>query len=210
MYPFRLIVALVPVVVLVTGGCGGGLRSQSATTKPAPDSPPPAAVAGCARATARGVQGMLLAINSGRAEQADHWVTENEFVWFVLGARMPGSTPLALPINRTVQLRTELLGYLRERVREHDQLQLRSIRVNKELGAFSTQVTLGFEAVIRRRANDLARRRWLPLVAKGEWLCGEEKLRGLVGHADLPGGPPQPDMQCPPSSPVVEGARICA
>jgi hypothetical protein len=205
--PFRLIVALVPVVVLATGGCGGGLRSRSATTKPTPDSPPPAAVAGCARATVRGVESMLLAINSGHAEQADHWVTENEFVWFVLGVRVPGST---LPINRTVQLRTGLLGYLRQRVQEHDQLQLRSIRVNKEVGVVSTQVTLGFEAVIRRRANDLARRRWLPLVAKGEWLCGEDKLRGLAGHADLPGGPPQPDMQCPPSSPVIEGARICA
>jgi hypothetical protein len=56
---------------------------------------------------------MLLAINSGHAQQADRWVTENEFVWFVLGARVPGSSPPALPVNRTVQLRTELLGYLR-------------------------------------------------------------------------------------------------
>ena len=33
------------------------------------------------------------------------------------------------------------------------------------------------------------RGRWLPLVAKGEWLCDSDRLSGLAGHADLRGGP---------------------
>lgn len=165
----------------------------------------------CGRAAATGIAGFFAALSDGRVPRAERYVTTDGFVGFVLGARdgfgaRDGRTRKApaLAANRTVWYRWRLAGYLRQRVRQHDRFRLDSLRV-----AFEGDGRVGFQVAAYRSANDLAGGGRLPLVAKGEWVCGPRLLTGLFGHADLRGGNLPSNFRCPAKAERVAGARVC-
>jgi hypothetical protein len=143
-------------------------------------------------------------LSEGRWRFAERHVTDDGFVWFVLGVRRADGSVPRLAVNRTVDVRDGLGAYLRARARKHEELTVRSLRFSEEAGG-----KLGFELAAVRRADDLAGGRRLPFVAKGEWLCGPDRLSGLAGHAELRGGSLPAGAVCPEGSQVVDGVRVC-
>lgn len=160
----------------------------------------------CGRAAANGIAGFFAALSVGRVGRAERYVTTDGFVWFVLGAvdRRAGTPPATLAANRTVWFRWKLGAYLRRRALQHDRFTLDSLVVGSDDGG-----RVGFQLAAYRSADDLAARRRLPLVAKGEWMCGPGLIRGLVGHADLRGGQLLAKYRCPANAERVAGARVC-
>ena len=182
---------------LLIAACGGGSGA------PAPGAPAGAST-DCREQAARGVTAMFADLSAGRWRAAEQRVTTDGFVWFVLGARRADGSLPRLAVNRTVDLRDGVPAYLRARARRHEEITVRSLRFSEEAAG-----KLGFELAAVRRADDLAGGRRLPFIAKGEWLCSQDRLSGLAGHAELRGGALSADAQCPPGGRTVAGVRVC-